>query len=644
MDENIEICKVSDWSSWGECTKPCGGGVQYATRFPLHDGYNEYDCGALSKSQTCNSNPCPTSSVAFFKSIDYKNKKFKGWDEVDVPNICKNVEKSLEVSDSMTIYYDAETGIDIGVFIELDNNNELSEYFNLSANGEFILVDDLFLKIKGREVIEIKHCNDFVFNTEAETEQTEWCGSDYTNDSFICLIGTSETEDKLNSKIADRYYYDVSQPSLKTEWVSRNNLLRIQYLSATDRRNTQIKRNIWAIIDLDETILFYNTNFEEDDVCPPKNTIWIPILPRVSNNVRLTSDCEPSTDAEMSCDLKDAYLANWFDYDYDSSFVNHFEKNQIKYENNSDELKNDFEHILKRGAGTPEYENIFSQTSYGKFNINELVTNPKGVGVKKYLANNEVSGSVLHKIDFPLSLPIDLVRLKLMSIMGDIGSFDVQVFSLKKQKWVKLDTVNHFKKNQQIVSDIKNENYDDINPPINGVDVIEESIVAIRVFFGSSDYQTDTNSPIEVTSQLQSLVIYSLRVEGRDEKKCRASEVEYIQSGSIFPITKQSKKEKPKLFKGSTEIVGDLCIGNLVYGNYKYEGHLENLYYTWSVNDILYSNTRHFNTSDLREGDVLKFEVTFVDYDGIRTTFTISDVISNCNAKIYPPLNNKRNF
>ena len=95
MDENIEICKVSDWSSWGECTKPCGGGVQYATRFPLHDGYNEYDCGSLSKSQTCNSNPCPTSSVAFFKSIDYKNKKFKGWDEVDVPNICKNVEKKF---------------------------------------------------------------------------------------------------------------------------------------------------------------------------------------------------------------------------------------------------------------------------------------------------------------------------------------------------------------------------------------------------------------------------------------------------------------------------------------------------------------------------------------------------------------------
>ena len=86
-------------------------------------------------------------------------------------------------------------------------------------------------------------------------------------------------------------------------------------------------------------------------------------------------------------------------------------------------------------------------------------------------------------------------------------------------------------------------------------------------------------------------MIHSLRIEGRDSSKCRASEVELLTSNEVQPIIKQNQKEKPKLYEGFTEIVGELCVGNILYGNYKYEGDIDELYYTWYVNDTFYRYT-----------------------------------------------------
>ena len=52
-------CQVGSWSSWGDCTKPCGGGTQTRTRGitkPAVAGGK--DCPALSETQPCNVQSC----------------------------------------------------------------------------------------------------------------------------------------------------------------------------------------------------------------------------------------------------------------------------------------------------------------------------------------------------------------------------------------------------------------------------------------------------------------------------------------------------------------------------------------------------------------------------------------------------------
>jgi len=48
-------CKVSDWSDWSLCDKPCGGGKQKRTRTIITPGS---DCPALFELRDCNSIPC----------------------------------------------------------------------------------------------------------------------------------------------------------------------------------------------------------------------------------------------------------------------------------------------------------------------------------------------------------------------------------------------------------------------------------------------------------------------------------------------------------------------------------------------------------------------------------------------------------
>ena len=56
MNDNIDICEASEWSPWEVSTK-CG--VVFNIQLDMHnEGYNEYDCGSLTRSRTCNENLC----------------------------------------------------------------------------------------------------------------------------------------------------------------------------------------------------------------------------------------------------------------------------------------------------------------------------------------------------------------------------------------------------------------------------------------------------------------------------------------------------------------------------------------------------------------------------------------------------------
>jgi hypothetical protein len=53
-------CNVSEWSTWGDCSKACGGGEQKRTRTVKTAAANGgAECGALSESQSCNEQGCP---------------------------------------------------------------------------------------------------------------------------------------------------------------------------------------------------------------------------------------------------------------------------------------------------------------------------------------------------------------------------------------------------------------------------------------------------------------------------------------------------------------------------------------------------------------------------------------------------------
>jgi len=52
-------CQLSDWTAWGDCSKDCGGGTQTRSRTVVSNPSN-VECGALTNSQVCNTQACPT--------------------------------------------------------------------------------------------------------------------------------------------------------------------------------------------------------------------------------------------------------------------------------------------------------------------------------------------------------------------------------------------------------------------------------------------------------------------------------------------------------------------------------------------------------------------------------------------------------
>jgi len=133
-----------------------------------------------------------------------------------------------------------------------------------------------------------------------------------------------------------------------------------------------------------------------------------------------------------------------------------------------------------------------------------------------------------------------------MSVLNTPGAFDIQVYSIEKQRWVLLEKVSHFKNNQQIVTEIKNKEYNSFDPPIDNSDCIVESIVGIRIFVGNYDYETGIKKPIILETDNQGLMIHSLRAEVRDTKKCVPDEVKYlnINVDRMVDLTKKAIDDK----------------------------------------------------------------------------------------------------
>jgi hypothetical protein len=49
------MCVFAPWSTWGPCSRPCGGGTRYQTRLLL---IGSATCGPLIVTQLCNAHAC----------------------------------------------------------------------------------------------------------------------------------------------------------------------------------------------------------------------------------------------------------------------------------------------------------------------------------------------------------------------------------------------------------------------------------------------------------------------------------------------------------------------------------------------------------------------------------------------------------
>ena len=54
-------CKWGQWTIWGHCSEPCGGGVQHRNRIIIEEAANGgAECkGSNEESRFCNESPCP---------------------------------------------------------------------------------------------------------------------------------------------------------------------------------------------------------------------------------------------------------------------------------------------------------------------------------------------------------------------------------------------------------------------------------------------------------------------------------------------------------------------------------------------------------------------------------------------------------
>ena len=55
-------CEWSEWESWSECTKTCGGGSHTAKRKIIQEASNggKYCIESSTKTEACHAHPCPS--------------------------------------------------------------------------------------------------------------------------------------------------------------------------------------------------------------------------------------------------------------------------------------------------------------------------------------------------------------------------------------------------------------------------------------------------------------------------------------------------------------------------------------------------------------------------------------------------------
>jgi hypothetical protein len=614
--------------------------------------------------------PPPMATEFVFRKIDFVGKQYGGWDDASLYTACVDAAEGLTV-DTLTLYRTYDTPLVIGTELFMSTQNRFHEDFDVK--GEWVYTAGTLFKLNGRVIEDVIDC-DAVSEPTPTPQEPPWCGEPPEKDTYICVQGSGETAGKFDRPIDGRYYYSLQSPSDKTEWQSRNSLIYLVFLDKNDARN-ELGIDIWAFYaDSGDKkgILYYTTEFDQESYCPPFETItWIPTGQMSSKFVTIYgfNNCGDSGVDRIPCDVLDASHEGWFDIPACKNTLNVEQTNaqatntdcNINYKKYGDE----FSVVINRGSGSPDVSEVFMQSEHGSFGLNPNATTSPGVGWYDYPGElPNACGSYEHIIEIPFTKVIDLVSLKTLTSTDRKFRFDVQTFSTEKQKWMRLGNTVIHESNQKIsmngkslggdspsslVKVFKNENYNVSEPPIDGSDVISESISGIRLYVGTWDASTLRGSKWKTNDAKlgfvnplgeggYSLVLHSIRVEGRDAADCFPDNVTQLTSAKIQGPTSAAPRKQvaPTLYPASVVILGEKCIGTRLHGNYRYDGDVQDILYEWKVNGTSKSTYRYLDTDDLSHGDVIEFSVTFKYLETKSTTYSTNATIERCKTLLLP--------
>tara|TARA_A100001037_G_scaffold106674_1_gene96973 strand:+ start:39238 stop:45405 length:6168 start_codon:yes stop_codon:yes gene_type:complete len=194
-----------------------------------------------------------------------------------------------------------------------------------------------------------------------------------------------------------------------------------------------------------------------------------------------------------------------------------------------------------------------------------------------------------------------------------------------------------------VVTEFRNGNYNSSKPPLDGSDVFASGISGIRLYVGNWNYNTHRGTPRQSLTSAdaggRSLVLHSIRVEGRDAEDCLPDNVTQIAAADYKTITSPGRRvlTAPTLYPSSVVIVGERCIGTRLHGNYRYDGDVQDILYEWKVNGVVRSTYRYLDTDTLSHGDLVEFYVTFKYMETKSTTYSTNIKIERCKTLLPRP-------
>ncbi|CAH2324449.1 A disintegrin and metallo ase with thrombospondin motifs 18, partial [Pelobates cultripes] len=180
----------SDWSSWSDCSRNCGGGVMYQERHCTNPKpqYGGKFCQGLSRIyQLCNTHACPPNTLDFRaqQCAEYNSKPFRGWyykwkpyTKVEEENICK-------------LYCTTE---DFDFFFAL--SNKVKDGTPCSPNGNDVCIDGS---------CELVGC-DYILGSKASLDACGVCKGDNSTCTFY-------RGQYLNHHKTNEYYSIVTVPA-----------------------------------------------------------------------------------------------------------------------------------------------------------------------------------------------------------------------------------------------------------------------------------------------------------------------------------------------------------------------------------------------------------------------------------------------